>query len=260
MKFKTLELSREEAVLVVRITRPEALNSLNKEVIDELFEAMHEHSRDSESKVIVITGAGDKSFVAGADIKFLSSLSPREMYSFIGRAQEVTFTIEKSPKPVIAMVNGYALGGGCELAMACDLILASERAIFGQPEVGLGIIPGMGGTQRLTRLIGRNLAKEFVLTGDSITAHRAYEIGLVNRIFPHDKLEEETLKVAKKIASNAPFAVTTAKRAINEGIDMELRPACYMELNSFALGVSTKDAREGMAAFMEKRKPVFTGK
>ncbi|RMG58671.1 MAG: crotonase [Deltaproteobacteria bacterium] len=260
MSYKTVLVEKEGAVAFVTVNRPEALNAINGDVIDDLTSAITELNGDDAVRVIVITGAGEKSFVAGADIKHMSTLSPVEVFEFVRKGQELTFLMEKSPKVIIAMVNGYALGGGCELAMACDLIIASDRAIFGQPEVNLGIIPGMGGTQRLPRLVGRNLAKELVLTGDHISAQRAYEMGLVNRVVPHDQLREETLKIANKIASKAPFAIYTAKRSINQGLNCSLEDGCYLELTNFALGFSTEDSREGMKAFIEKRKPEFKGK
>ncbi len=260
MEYKTLLVEKEGAISVVTINRPEALNALNGDVLSELTDVITRLSEEQETRVIILTGAGEKSFVAGADIKHMSSLAPVEVFEFVRKGQELTFLMEKSPKVIIAMVNGFALGGGCELAMACDMIVASDKAIFGQPEINLGIIPGMGGTQRLPRLVGRNIAKELVLTGDHITAQRAYEIGLVNRVVPHENLKEETLKIAKKIASKAPFAVLTAKRSINQGLNCSLEDGCYLELTNFALGFATEDSREGMKAFIEKRKPEFKGR
>ena len=260
MEYRIVEVDRRGEVVFVRINRPDALNALDEDVVKELSHSVETLSQDEKVNVLVITGAGDKAFVAGADIRHMSGLSPIEVFEFVQRGQNLTFIIENSPKIVIAMVNGFALGGGCELSLACDLIIASENAFFGQPEVKLGIIPGMGGTQRLSRIIGRNLAKELILTGDPIDARRAYEIGLVSRVVPLANLEEETLRFAGKIASQAPFALSTAKRAINKGIDISLESACYLELNSFALGFSTKDKEEGFHAFLEKRKPRFEGK
>ncbi|NIS75838.1 MAG: hypothetical protein GTO08_11315 [Deltaproteobacteria bacterium] len=260
MKYKTLLVEERGKVVLLTVNRPQALNALNDDVISDLSDAIRRISDRKDIMVVVLTGGGDKAFVAGADLKHLFELSPKEVFEFVERGQELTFMIEKSPKVIIAMVNGYALGGGCELAMACDLIIASENAIFGQPEVNLGIIPGMGGTQRLPRLVGRNITKELVLTGDPIDAERAYQIGLANRVFPSSSLVDETVKIAEKIASKAPFAVFTAKRAINQGCEASLHEGCFLELNSFALGFATQDGREGVGAFLEKRKPEFKGK
>ncbi len=260
MEYDTLLIERKGKSALVTINRPEVMNALNGEVVSDLTGAVEEFSKDETLSVVIITGAGERAFIAGADIKHMSTLTPQEVFEFILRAHHLTSMIEKSPKVVIAMVNGYALGGGCELAMSCDLIVASEKAIFGQPEVKLGIIPGMGGTQRLSRIAGRNIAKEIVLTGDPIDARRAYEIGLANRVVPREKLLEETLAIADKIASNGPFALASGKRVINEGIDLPLEGACFLELNAFSLGFSTEDRDEGMKAFLEKRKARFRGK
>jgi enoyl-CoA hydratase len=260
MKYKTLLVEERGKVVLLTVNRPQALNALNDDVISDLRDAIRRFSDREDIMVVVLTGGGDKAFVAGADLKHLIELSPKEVFEFVERGQELTFMIEKSPKVVIAMVNGYALGGGCELAMACDLIIASENAIFGQPEVNLGIIPGMGGTQRLPRLVGRNITKELVLTGDPIDAERAYQIGLANRVFSSSALLDETMKIAEKIASKAPFAIFTAKRAINQGCEASLNDGCYLEANSFALGFATQDGREGIGAFLEKRKPEFKAK
>jgi len=260
MKFNTLLIEKKGKSALVTINRPGVMNALNEDVISDLTRSVEELSRDENVSVLILTGAGERAFIAGADIKHMSTLTPKEVYEFIVKAHNLTAMIEKSPKVVIAMVNGYALGGGCELAMSCDLIVASENALFGQPEVKLGIIPGMGGTQRLARLAGRNIAKEIVLTGDPIDAKRAYEIGLANRVVPQEKLLNETLVLAEKIASNGPFALATGKRVINEGIDLPLEGASFLELNAFSLGFATEDRDEGMKAFLEKRKARFKGK
>lgn len=260
MVYKTLVVEERDRIAILTVNRPEALNALNHDVISDLTNAVEVFSERDDIMVIVLTGAGEKAFIAGADLKYLSSLSPKEVFEFVGKGQELAFSIEKSPKAIIAMVNGFALGGGCEVAMACDLIIASERATFGQPEVNLGIIPGMGGTQRLPRLVGRNRTKELVLIGDHIDANRAYEIGLANKVFPSSKLLDETIKIAEKIASKAPFAICAAKRAVNQGFEAGLVDGCYLELNSFALCFATEDSREGVGAFLEKRKPAFKGR
>lgn len=260
MGYKTLLVKENGRVALLTVNRPEALNAINGDVISELIDAIGTYSEREDVAVIVITGGGEKSFIAGADLKHLSRLTPQEVFDFVEKGQELTFMIEKSPKVIMAMVNGYAFGGGLEVAMACDLIIASDNAIFGQPEVNLGIIPGMGGTQRLPRLVGRNITKELILSGEPINAERAYEVGLANRIFPPASLEVETMKIAETIASKAPLALRAAKRAINQGAETSLQEGCYLELNSFSLGFASNDSREGIAAFLEKRKPVFKGK
>ncbi len=260
MAYKEIIVGEKDRVAIITINRPEALNALNHMVISELKRAIEALSQRDDIAVIVITGAGEKAFVAGADLKHLSSLSPKEVFEFVEKGQQLTFLIEKSPKVIIAMVNGFALGGGMELAMSCDLIIASEKAIFGQPEINLGIIPGMGGTQRLPRLVGRNRTKELVLTGEHIDARRAYDIGLANCVFPASSLMEDTIKIAEKISEKAPFALYAAKRAINQGFEASLNDGCYLELNSFALCFATEDSTEGVKAFLEKRKPDFKGK
>lgn len=260
MKYRTLMVETKEKLAIVTVNRPEALNALNREVIYELKDVTRSLSTREDITVVVLTGAGEKAFIAGADLKYLSQLTPKEVFEFIREAQDLTFLMENSPKIFIAMVNGYALGGGCEIAMACDLIIASEKAIFGQPEVNLGIIPGMGGTQRLPRLVGRNISKELILTGNHIDAGRAYEIGLANKVFPAAQLVEETVKIGNVISQKAPFALSTAKWAVNQALEVSLHDGCHMELNSFALGFATEDSREGLEAFLEKRTPLFKGK
>jgi enoyl-CoA hydratase len=215
---------------------------------------------DETIKVLVLTGAGDRAFVAGADISQMQSLHPQEALAFMELGQKTLRQMEIMPKPVIAAVNGFALGGGTEISLACDIRFASEKAVFGQPEILIGLIPGWGGTQRLPRIIGMGRAKELILSGDRIDAQRAYEIGLVNRIFPADQLLPETLKFARKLASMPGFAVKMAKHSINFGYDLALDNACRLEAECCAQCFSTDDQKEGMKAFLEKRKPVFTGR
>jgi len=210
-------------------------------------------------RVLVLTGEGEKAFVAGADIAYMVKLSPLEGREFSRGGHELLFRLENLPIPVIACVNGFALGGGTEIAMACDFIYASENAKFGQPEINLGVIPGFGGTQRLSRLVGKAMTKELCMTGVMISAQEAKEIGLVNRVFPHDKLWEETLKTANLMAGKGKVSLRAAKRCIDRGFDVDLTSGCYMEADAFALCKASPDANEGMGAFLEKRKPEFKG-
>jgi len=255
-----IKLSRRGRVGIVTIDRPEALNALNPQVLDELGEAVEEFAADPGVDVLVITGAGEKAFVAGADIKAMRDMTPLEAREFARKGQRVLFALESCPKPVIAAVNGYALGGGCELALACDLRYASERAVFGQPEVKLGVPPGFGGTQRLPRLVGRARAKEMIFTGDNVDARQAEAMGLVNAVFPAEELMERVLEVAERIASRGQLAVRAAKAAINRGTEVDLVAGCDYEAEAFALCFATEDQKEGMSAFIDKRRPQFKGK
>ncbi len=258
MSFTHLVLTKEDGIGIITINRPKAMNALNTEVLSELGEAVAEFRYDSEVNVCIITGEG-KAFVAGADIAEMAELDAVSGREF-GRFGNSVFTsIEEMEKPVIAAINGFALGGGCELALACDIRLASEKAKFGQPEVGLGITPGFGGTQRLVRAVGPNKAKELIFTGKMINAMEAHAMGLVNHVYPVDSLMEEAKKMAKEIASKAPLAIQFCKRAINEGIEMDLKRGLEMESNLFGLCFSTEDQKEGMGAFLEKRKADFKG-
>lgn len=260
MAYENLLVEISERIATVTFNRPKRLNALNRATMRELKTALEEIAARDDVGVVVLTGAGDKAFVAGADISELCGLSPAQAFEFALFGQSVLEAMERMPQPVIGAVNGYALGGGCEVAMACDMLIASENARFGQPEVNLGIIPGFGGTQRLARLVGRNVAKELVLTGDMITARRAYEIGLVNRVVPHAELTGAARETAAKILAKAPFAVRTAKMAMNRGLDLDLSNGCALEASVFSAGFATADRVEGMTAFLEKRKPAFTGK
>jgi enoyl-CoA hydratase/3-hydroxyacyl-CoA dehydrogenase len=256
--LRALELEKEGRIAIVRISRPEALNALNTKVLNELRETFKQLDEDNSIGVVILTGEG-RAFVAGADIAEMVDKTPLEARKFTQLGQQVLESIESSEKIVIAAVNGFALGGGCELALACDLVLASEKARFGFPEVGLGIHPGFGGTQRLPRLIGRNKAKELIFTGDIITAKEALEIGLVNKLVPSDTLLQEAKGLANKIASKAPIAIKLAKSAINKGLEISLEHGLAYELETASLAFSTKDKVEGMKAFLEKRKPEFRG-
>ena len=249
----------EDGVAVVTIDRQKKLNALNPEVMAQLGAAFADLKNDAAVRAVILTGAGDKAFVAGADIGVLARMGPVDGVQVSREGQDVLRGIERFPRPVIAAVGGYALGGGCELALACHLRIASERARFGLPEVGLGIIPGYGGTVRLTRLVGLGRAMELVLCGDMIDAARAAEIGLANRVVPHEELMVEAAKVARRIARNAPLAVQMALASMTTAVESTMEHAQAFEAHLFGLLASTSDMREGMAAFLEKRRAEFTG-
>lgn len=261
MDFKNLLFDVKDSLGTIAFNRPKALNALNTETFRELAEAIN-YCRENESvRVVVLTGTGDKAFVAGADITEVNKIqSVRDAMLFIELGHNTIRAMELLDKPVIAAVNGLALGGGTEIAAACDMRFASENAIFGTPEINLGLIPGWGGTQRVARLVGMGLAKELVMSGESITAQRAYEIGLVNKIFSPEDLLVETRKYAKKIASKPGFALKMAKCAINFGYDLALDNARNLEIQCACQCFSTEDLKEGVAAFLEKRKPKFEGR
>ena len=260
MMYKYLLLEKEDGIGILYINRPDAMNALNTGVLEEIIQAVGEISRDNEIQVLIITGAGDKSFVAGADIKEMHGLTAVEGREFGYIGQAAFRAIEKLEKPVIAAVNGFALGGGCELAMAADIRLASEKAKFGQPEVGLGITPGFGGTQRLPRLVGEGRAMELILTANTINAEEAYRIGLVNHIYPAADLLDETRKMARKIMANAPLAVKYAKSAVNKGLQTDIDTGMAIEADLFGICFSTEDQKAGMGAFLNKEKASFKAK
>lgn len=260
MAYENLLVGISGKIATVTINRPKSLNALNPATIRELKSVLEEIAARDDVGVVLLTGAGEKAFVAGADISEMRGFTAAQALEFALFGQGVLEFLERMPQPVIGVVNGYALGGGCEVAMACDMLIASENARFGQPEVTLGIIPGFGGTQRLPRLVGRNLAKELVLTGEMITAQRAYEIGLVNKVVPQSELMKTAREFAGRILAKGPFAIRTAKMAMNRGLDLDLSNGCALEAGVFAAGFATADRAEGMAAFLEKRKPTFTGK
>jgi len=255
MDFIKIDISNYIATII--INRPDALNAMNKVVVAELKKAIEECETNDNVGVIIITGTGDKAFIAGADIKAMQKMSGREALEFSREGQEMTMVIENSPKPVIAAINGFALGGGCEIALACDMRIASENAKFSQPEVALGIIPGWGGTQRLPRLIGKGRAIEMITGGKMIDAEEALRIGLVNHIVPQSDLLDETLLLAKSIIKNGPAAVASSLKCIHEGFDKDLENGLDIELNAFAELFETDEQREGTTAFVEKRKPNF---
>ena len=259
MEYKNILFSVEGNVAVLKFNRPQALNAINPEVLAEVNTALDEILADRNIKVLVFTGEGDRAFVAGADIKHMVNLTPLQAREFGRVGQDLLFRIEQLPIPVIACVNGFALGGGCEIAMACDFIYASEKAKFGQPEINLGVIPGFGGTQRLARLVGSNMAKEICMTGGMIKAEEAKNIGLVNKVFPAEILWEETMKTASLIASKGRVALKGIKDCIDRGADMDLINGCRMEADAFSIIFTSPDQKEGMSAFLEKRAPEFKG-
>jgi Enoyl-CoA hydratase/carnithine racemase len=259
MTYEAIQLTKEDGVATITLNRP-PMNPLNSQVFKELSQAADELQLDSSVKAVIITGAGNKAFAAGADVTEMANLTPVEVYDFC-QGSLVAFTkIENLGKPVIAAIGGLALGGGCELSLCCDFRLAADTAKFGQPEIGLGIIPGGGGTQRLPRLIGVAKAKELIFLGDVFDANVALSLGLVNKVVPADALLEEAQKLAKKLASKPAVAMNMAKSAINIGINLDISSALSMEIQSFVTAFASDDRKEGIGAFLEKRKPVFTGK
>lgn len=259
MGYNNLLLAVEKGVALLKVNRPQALNALNQEVLLELISAFQELDKDTNVRVIILSGEG-KAFVAGADIKEMVDMSPQEARIFSETAHKLMELMENLGKPLIAAVNGFALGGGMELAMACDFIFASEDAKFGQPEINLGIIPGFGGTQRLSRLIGKARAKELIFSGQMFSAKDAKEQGIINKVFPSGEVLTEAKKAASNIASKGALSLRLAKEAINTGYDLALASGCHIERDSFALCFSHSDQKEGMGAFLEKRKPAFTSR
>jgi enoyl-CoA hydratase len=260
MAYQNLLLEQPESgIYLLTVNRPQALNALNAATLDELAQAAAQVAADAAARVLLVTGAGDKAFVAGADISEMQQLTADQARAFSEKGMQVMHALEVLPVPVIALVQGYALGGGCELAMACDWIMASDRAVFGQPEVNLGIPPGFGGTQRLARLVGRARALELITTARQIRADEALAIGLVNQVVPAAELRNSGLAVARTIAAKGPVAVRLAKQAVQRGQDLDLANACAYETAAFALAFATADQCEGMRAFLEKRSAKFNG-
>ena len=260
MAYEDIIFEKEGSVGIIRFNRPKALNAITENVLDELSDAVNAMEEDESIRAVVLTGEGEKAFVAGADIGYLAKLTPLGLREFSSKGQDLFFRIEGLSFPVIACVNGFALGGGLELAMSCDFIYASENAKFGQPEINLGTIPGFGGTQRLPRFVGKAMAKELCMTGGLIGANEAKEIGIVNKVYPVEELWEETMKTAKAIASKGRVALKGLKDCIHRGYDVDLRDGCYMERDAFAVCGSSPDFNEGVGAFLEKRKPEFKGR
>ncbi len=244
---------------ILTINRPDKLNALNTETVSEIGNAMDLVKKEDNTKVLVLTGAGNKAFMAGADISEFVDLGIKEGFEFSRNIQAMTRKVENMGKPVVAMVNGLALGGGCELALACTVRILSENAKMGLPELGLGVIPGAGGTQRLARIIGKGRALWHMLTGDLIGAQDALNMGLANLVVEQEKLREKTLEVAKKICSKSPLAVKLALHAVNYGMESDLETGLVLEASMVNVAIASKDAKEGVASFLEKRKPNFQG-
>jgi enoyl-CoA hydratase len=260
MTFDNLLLERDGAVAVLTFNRPKVLNALNAATLSELQRALEALGADDTVRALILTGAGEKSFVAGADINELAVLTPAQGKEHARHGQRIFDTIETLGKPVIAAINGFALGGGCELAMACTLRIAADTARLGQPEINLGIIPGYAGSQRLPRLVGKGRALEILLTGDMVSAQRAYEIGLVNKVVPAAGLLDAAKALAQVLAGKAPIATRYIIEAVNQGMDMPLAQGQFLETSLFGAIASTDDTREGTAAFLEKRKAAWKGR
>ena len=260
MSYENIEVKIEDGVGTVTITRPKVMNALNNATLIELASAFDALREDSSVGVVVVTGSGEKAFIAGADINELAKMQPLGAKDLAAYGQSVLERLERMGKPTIAMVNGFALGGGLELALACTVRTASTNARVGLPEVSLGIIPGYGGTQRLMRVAGPGIAREWILTGDIYTADDAYRVGVVNRLFAPEELLEGTMKLAKTMLSRGPIALRLAMEAINRGMNMSQQEGEIMECDMFGLAATTEDMHEGMTAFIEKRKAEFKGK
>ena len=259
MTYETIIFEQQDEIAIIRFNRPKALNAINPTVIKEMSDALNRITADSSIRVLILTGEGDKAFVAGADIATMRDFTPLQGRAFSRQGQELLLRLEALPIPVIACVNGFALGGGNEVAMACDFVYAAESAQFGQPEINLGIIPGFGGTQRLARLVGKSMAKELCMTGVMIGAQEARALGLVNKVFPKESLWDETLKIAKLLAAKGRVSLRAVKDTIDRGYDQDLRTGCYIEADAFGICMASADSHEGMGAFLEKRKPEFKG-
>jgi enoyl-CoA hydratase len=258
--FQNIRFEKKNQIAYVTVDRPKVLNALNMATMQELKQAFAAIKDDSEVRVVILTGAGEKAFVAGADIGELGEQSPVAAKEYTHKGQAVVDAIENLGKPVIACVNGFALGGGCELAMACTIRIASENAKLGQPEVKLGLIPGYGGTQRLPRLVGKGIAMQLVLTGEIISAQEAHRIGLVNEVVPAGELIARAEAIAAKIVANAPLAIQYAMEAVNHGLDLPLADGLFLEATLFGVCCATEDKNEGTKAFLEKRPAQFKGK
>ncbi len=260
MEFENLLVEKRDAIATVTVNRPKVLNALNRKTLGELECAFFDLKTDGDVRAVVLTGAGEKAFVAGADINELAKLDATEGVEFARKGQAVLDLIENLGKPVIAAINGYALGGGLEIAMACHMRFAAEGARMGQPEINLGVIPGFGGTQRLARLVGEGRAMELVLSGDQITAEEAYRLGLVNRVVPAAELMNACVEFSGKLASKPAVAVRYAMQAVHRGLQSSLEDGLALEANLFGLCCATEDKKEGTGAFLEKRKPSFKGR
>ena len=259
-EYTNIIYEKKEKVATIILNRPKALNALSIALLAEVHDALEDAERDADIHVIVITGAGDRAFAAGADIPEIQKLSPIGARNYSLLLQEHTRYMERIGKPIIAKINGFCLGGGQELTMACDFRIASDKARFGQPEINLGVIPGAGGTQRLTRLVGKTKAMEIDMLGDQIDANEAYRLGLVNKVVPAEGLDKVVDEVVQKLLSKSPAVLGIIKLAVNKGIEMDLDRALYYEAECFGSALATEDSKEGTKAFLEKRKPEFKGK
>jgi len=260
MPYDNIILEVRGSIGIIKINRPKALNALNSATLDDLYAAACEMNANDAIKVVIVTGEGSKAFVAGADIAEMQPMNPVEALSFSQRGHVAISALEKLNKPVIAAVNGYALGGGFEVALACDIIYASEKARLGFPEVTLGILPGFGGTQRTARLIGLAKAKELIFTGKTVTAQEAFELGLVNKVLPDDQLMPAVEGLAAKILAAGPVGVRLAKGAVNKSLSVDIESGLDFEAEAFGICFGTEDQKEGMTAFLEKRTPTYSGK
>jgi len=260
LEFKYIIYEKSEGIATITMNRPEALNAFSAEVVSEILQAIEDVKVDESVRVVVLTGAGEKAFSAGADIKAMKGMNALKARELSQMGERLCNALENLEKPVIAAINGYALGGGLEVAMACDIRIASENARMGQTEINIGLIPGWGGTQRLTRLIGATKAKELIFTGKMIDARTAEQLGLVNMVVPQDKFRETVRQFALELAQKAPVALKVAKALINKGAEISLDAAIALEREGFGVVASTEDLQEGVSAFIEKRKPVFKGK
>ena len=252
-----IEISKNNHIGTLTINRPDSLNAMNREVLIEFINRLKKIQSDKEIRVIIITGSGEKAFIAGADIKLMQKMNREEAFEFANLGQELANLIEKSDKPIIAAVNGYALGGGCEIALSCHLRIASDNAVFAQPEVKIGLLPGWGGTQRLPRIIGRGLANEIILTGRNVTAKEALDIGLVNRVVPQEELMNTCFDIANAILKNSPNAIAESIKLIRLAAGTKLKKGLSKEAKSFSELFETEETAEGLTAFVEKRPPKF---
>ena len=261
MEYKDIKITKDGAVATITIDRPEVLNAIRDNTMFEIQDALNILEKDDSVRVLVLTGAGDKAFVAGGDISIMAKgAGYLDVIHGLPAGQQITWNIEHFPKPVVARINGIALGGGTELALCCDIRIAADTAIMGVPEINLGIIPGYGGTQRLPRIVGVGMAKKLVLSGEHINAQEAFRIGLIDQLVPKAELDAAVAKLCGKLASKSPIALAMGKEAINMGIQADLRTGLSIEARCFCMCFGSQDRVEGMTAFLEKRKPVFTGR
>ncbi len=259
MAYENIIFELSDGIATITFNRPKALNALNEALLKEFSQTLDDIAKNEDVRVLILTGAGEKAFVAGADITELSTFNTLQAKAFSQKGHKTIDKLQELAIPVIAAVNGFALGGGSEVALACDFIYASENAVFGLPEINLGIMPGFGGTQRLPRLIGKNMAKEMIFTGKMVKADEAHRMGLANKVYPPESLMDEVLKTATTIAAKGKVSLRCAKHAVNMGMNSDLMTGCNIEIDAFSLCFATEDAKEGTSAFLEKRKAEFKG-